>query len=316
MTGPSGEEFGGAGFAPGSVRWRIARWTAVAVVVGAVAVTLYRQASQLRDLDWRFEPAWLALSCIGFAIFLVSHGEIWRFMLVAMGTPIPAAQARLAFSASLMARYVPTGVLAFVARIAIAQRSGVPKRVTSAILVYELVIGLAAALVVAAWFVIELPAFEGEQSRFAVVALPVLAAIALHPGVFARISSAFLRRLGREPLAAVLSWPQIVAFTLVFIGGFLAAGVGVYGLTHSIYELTAADVPVVMTSYALAFAAGLLGFVLPGGLGAREAGLVAGLAAAVPATVALAVAVAARLLQTLIELAYAGITTVLARRAA
>ena len=188
---------------------------------------------------------------------------------------------------------------------------------TSAILVYELVIGLAAALVVAAWFVIELPDLRGGVGSLRrCCAAGAGGDRSSSSGFLANVISILLRRLGREPLGIVLSWSQIAAFTLVFMGGFLAAGVGVLGLTQSMYEVTAADLPVVLTSYAFAFVAGLFGFLLPGGIGAREAGLVAGLAAAVPATVALAVAVAARVLQTLIELAYAGVTTVMARRTA
>jgi len=59
---------------------------------------------------------------------------------------------------------------------------------------------------------------------------------------------------------------------------------------------------------------GWLALSLPAGLGAREAGLAGALALALPPTVALAVAVGVRVVQTAVELLYAGATSALARR--
>jgi uncharacterized membrane protein YbhN (UPF0104 family) len=70
-----------------------------------------------------------------------------------------------------------------------------------------------------------------------------------------------------------------------------------------------------VAAYSVGFAASLVAFILPGGLGARETALAAALAPALPFTVAIAVAVAVRLVQMAVEVAFAFVTPVLAKRA-
>jgi len=62
------------------------------------------------------------------------------------------------------------------------------------------------------------------------------------------------------------------------------------------------------------FAASVIAFVLPGGLGAREGAVVAALSPVLPLTVAAAVAVGVRIAQIGVELLWASVTPVLARR--
>jgi uncharacterized membrane protein YbhN (UPF0104 family) len=291
--------------------WRRAARTGLVLLVGgSVAVTLLSQVGRASHVRVRFEPLWLALAVAGFVAFLVIQLEAFRFMLRAMGTPLPARRARSVWCASLLARYVPTGMLAFVVRVAYGDREGVPKRVSLVVFVYEITLSTAAALVIGAYSIISLPTLSGVPARWLVVALPILAIVALHPRVFGPVTTAVLRRLGREPLPRLLGVRTALAFLAVYGLSLLAAGAGVYGLLEAIHPVAAGHVTVAVTAYALAFVAGMVGFAIPGGIGAREAGLVAGLSPVAPAAIALGVAVAARLLQTAVELASASIVSV------
>jgi len=78
--------------------------------------------------------------------------------------------------------------------------------------------------------------------------------------------------------------------------------------------VAAADIPTVIGAYSVGFAVAVLTVVLPGGLGAREGAMVAALLPVLPLTVAIAVSVAVRLLQIGIEVLFATITPVWARR--
>jgi hypothetical protein len=66
-------------------------------------------------------------------------------------------------------------------------------------------------------------------------------------------------------------------------------------------------------SMGLAMTAGLVAFVLPSGIGARELVIVGGLMAVLPYGQALALAVVSRLLFTVVELASAGAATLVVR---
>ena len=66
---------------------------------------------------------------------------------------------------------MPTNALMVVGRMVMAEREGVPKRVTLASIVYELVLGFGTAVMVGAYFVIQLPDLDDQPARYAVLLL-------------------------------------------------------------------------------------------------------------------------------------------------
>jgi uncharacterized membrane protein YbhN (UPF0104 family) len=85
-------------------------------------------------------------------------------------------------------------------------------------------------------------------------------------------------------------------------------------MAHVLYPLEAGDAFAAIASYGLGYVAGVIAFVIPGSLGAREAGIALGLTLVMPAAVAVAVAIAVRLLQMGVEVLYAVVTPLLAKR--
>jgi uncharacterized membrane protein YbhN (UPF0104 family) len=108
----------------------------------------------------------------------------------------------------------------------------------------------------------------------------------------------------------------VIEMLLLYTASFVVAGIAVWGMTQALYDLPAEDTYAAVASYALGYVVGVIGFVIPGSLGAREAGLAIGLSAVVPGPVALAVAIALRLIQIGVEVLYALVMPLLARRAA
>jgi glycosyltransferase 2 family protein len=307
----------GASLGAGAPRWRRALIVAVAaLVVGFLAAAIGSQWSKLPDIHWRFRAGWLVASVAALVLFQLAHCQLWVMMLAALGAPIRRMRGAAVWSLTLLARYVPTNLALAVSRMLLAEREGVPKRVCMASIVYELGFTLAGSAAVGAYFVVALPDLQGRPVRFLALLLPVLAVVALDPVVFHRLADAVLRRLGRPPLPLSLSRLQVLGFTALFAGSFLLAGFAVYAFAQAIHGVHAGDVGTVVGSYSVGFAASVLAFVLPGGLGAREGAMVAALSPALPVTVALAVAVAVRLAQMAVEVLYAAITPLLARRAA
>jgi hypothetical protein len=167
---------------------------------------------------------------------------------------------------------------------------------------------------VGAYFIVTLPDLEGRPLRWLAVAIPVIVLIALDPAVFHRLADATLRRLGRPTLPFSLSRREVLWLTFLFVLSFLVAGVAVYSFAQAIHGVDADDVGTVFGAYSVGFAASVIAFVLPGGLGAREGAMAAALAPALPFTVGLAVAVGVRLLQMAVEVLYAAVTPLVARR--
>ena len=79
------------------------------------------------------------------------------------------------------------------------------------------------------------------------------------------------------------------------------------------HPLSASDLPYIASAYPVGFCVAVLTFVVPGGLGTRDATLATALTAVLAATVATAIAVGFRIFQTVVELVYVGVVAGLAR---
>jgi hypothetical protein len=316
------QRVGAAASTAGSLGGEGTPWRRRAVIVLAVLAVVFllytaaRNWSRLPDIEWRFRPGWLALCVAMLAVFQAIQAQVWTWMVHALGSPLPRAKAWSIWCVTLLARYVPSNVGMIVGRTAMAEREGVPKRVTMASVFYQLGVTLGGAAAVGAYFVIELPNLQDQPARFAALAIPLLALIGLDPLVFPRLADFALRRLGSEPLPLALSRVQVIALMGISAVSFAVAGVAVWALAEAIqsHGVAAHDVPVVIGAYSVGYAISVLTVFLPGGLGAREGAMVFALKTVMPLAVAIAVPIAIRLLQIGVEVVYATLTPVWARR--
>jgi hypothetical protein len=301
---------------PADPRARLGVQAAVATVVVACAVlAVIAAVGDFPQVDWRFRPAALGLSLIGFALSLIAAAEIWRRIVAALGPRMGARRSASVWFMSGLGRYVPTSLLLPVLRAAMAEREGVPKRISLASMAYEICISSTAALIIGAYFVIDLPDLSGSPGRFVVLALPMIALVILQPRFFHTVADRFLTRLGREPLPVSLSSGRVLLMVALYASTYVLAGLSLYALAQSIYPVGAGDLVVVIGAFSVGTALALIAFVLPGGLVAREAGIALALSPVMPAAPAIAIAVLSRIIQLGLELLGAAIAPMLARRA-
>lgn len=285
------------------------------LIFGFLVGFVLSQWSKLPEQEWRFHAGWLLASIAAVAAFYVVQCEMWRFILRALGEDIEPVPGRAIWGKSLIARYVPTNVLMLVGRIVMAEREGVAKRVCLASMVYELGLALCAAVITGAYFVITLPRLEDQPARYAILAVIPLALAAMHPRVFLPVANFALRKLGRESLPSAVPFGRVLVFVVAYLVGWAVIGLGVYAFASALHPLSGADLPYVAASYSVGFCVAVLTFIVPSGLGTRDAALATALAAVLPAAVATAIAVAFRLLQTAVELLFVGALVALGRRA-
>jgi glycosyltransferase 2 family protein len=299
----------------GRPRTRRALEIGVVALVGIfLAAFLATQWGRLPDYDWEFRPGWLAVSGVGVALFYVIQCEAWRGILASLGEHLDARVARSIWGKSLIARYVPTNALMVVGRVVMAEKHGVAKRACLASIVYEVGLAVMTAVIVGAYFVITLPQLEDKQARYAILVVVPLALIALHPRVFRPLADFALRKLGRAPLPATLPTARVLELAVVYMVGWVAIGLGVVGFAAALHPLDVEDVAYAGAAYPVAFCVAVATFVVPGGLGTRDAALAISLSAVLPGAVATAIAVGFRIFQTLVELLYVAAVTALARR--
>lgn len=286
----------------------------IGLVFACLALFLVTQWSKLPNYDWRFRPGWLVVAFVLVLTFYALQPLLWQIILRGLGESGDRTQLRAAWAKSLVARYVPTSALMVVGRVVLAERAGITKRVCLASIVYELALGVNAAVIGGAYFFITLPSLRDQPLRFAILLVIPLALVGLHPRVFKPVTDWALGKLGREPLPRALPYGMVLRLVPVYLVGWLLVGTGLFTFALALQPLPADKILYIATAYPVAFCVSVLTFIVPSGLGTRDATLATAIDAVLPLTVATAIAVAFRIFQTAVELTFVGVLVWLARR--
>jgi hypothetical protein len=301
---------------PADPRVRRGMHAAIAtVLIASAALAVVAAVGDFPDVNWRFRPVALVLAVLGFAVSLLAAAEIWRRILGFLGPSLEPRRSIAIWFVSGLGRYVPTGLLLPMLRAAMAERDGAPGRISLASMAYEACLSSTAALIIGAYFVIDLPELSSSPGRFLVLIVPVAALVLMHPRFFHTVADKVLIRLGREPLPVSLSAGRVLLVVTLYAATYVVAGLGLYALAQSIYPVGAGDLMIVIGAFSVGTALSLIAFALPGGLLAREAGIALALSPVMPAAPAIAIAVLSRIVQLGLELLGAMIAPVAARRA-
>ncbi|HEX4717852.1 MAG TPA: lysylphosphatidylglycerol synthase domain-containing protein [Thermoleophilaceae bacterium] len=289
------------------------QWGLIALVFACLALFLITQWNKLPNYDWRFRPGWLVVAFALLGVFYLLQPTLWIVILGGLGERADATELRAAWAKSLIARYVPTSALMVVGRVVLSERAGITGRVALASIVYELALGVNAAVIGGAYFFIKLPSLQHHDIRYAVLLVVPIALIALHPRIFKPVTDWALGKLGREPLPQALPYSLVLLLVPAYLMGWLMVGAGLFTFALALQPLPVDKLPYIATAYPVAFGVSVLTFILPSGLGTRDATLATALDAVLPLTVATAIAVAFRIFQTAVELMFVGLLVLLAR---
>ena len=307
----------GAGAAPAVAArspWR--RWGGLAaglLVLGFLAWALVDGWSTVSSYDWDLEPGVLVLGILVLLAFYLTSALGYGAIVDRLHHPGPRPLVTLSIWArSLLGRYVPGNVLMVLGRVVLSHEQGVPRRVTLAATVYEQALSLGVA---AAGGVIWIAAFAGDgDARLWLLALVPLGLVLLDPRVFGPASSWVLRKAGREPLPRLLATRPLLGLLGWYAGIAVLGGLGIWLLVRSAAGAEAGGPAFVGLAFLLSFAVSMIAFIFPSGLGVREGAFALALAQNVPGSVAVALSVGARLVLSLVELAFIGAVVLLERR--
>ncbi|MFC4910487.1 lysylphosphatidylglycerol synthase domain-containing protein [Actinomadura gamaensis] len=288
----------------------------VVLMVLALAFCVWSLASQWDDTVHAFEQmSWYTLLgafALGFA-GLVAWMLAWRTFLSGLGSELPVGAAyRIAFVSGL-GKYVPGMVWVLVSQVEMAREYKVPRARSFSATVLAIATSTACGLAVAA---VTLPLTSPEaRDRYWWLFLlaPVLLAC-LHPKIVTWSLNLVLKAVRRPPLEHPVSIAATLRAVLWTVAGWILFG-GHLWLLSAAAGGTGAGLPFLATgAYSLAFVAGLLVFLAPGGLGAREAVMVLVLSPVLPAGAPIVVALASRVLLTAADLIGAAGALLLGRR--
>jgi hypothetical protein len=286
----------------------------IGLVFACLAAFLITQWNKLPEYHWRFRPGLVVAAFALVLAFYALQPLLWRIILSGLGESGDGTELRAAWGKSLVARYVPTSALMVVGRVVLAERAGITKRVCLASIVYELALGVNAAVIGGAYFFIKLPSLRDQPLRYGLLLVVPLALIGLHPRIFKPITDWALGKLGREPLPRALPYGMVLLLVPAYLVGWLLVGAGLFLFALALQPIPVDKFLYIATAYPVAFGVSVLTFIVPSGLGTRDATLATAIHAVLPLTVATAIAVAFRIFQTVIELMFVGALVLLARR--
>lgn len=250
----------------------------------------------------------------GFAAAVAGGGCLmlaWRAILTDLGSRLQLPAAVRVMSVAQVAKYLPGAVWAFAAQVELGRDYKIPPKRGAAAVVVSLAVALGTGLLIGT---VTLPVASAGAARhyWWIMALAPLIAVCLAPPVLRRLLDLAFRLARRQPLEQPPSSRGLliaVAWTLL---GWLCWGLHAWLLIGDLGG-RGGDLLLALGGYAIAWSAGILLVLFPGGIGPRELAFVIALAPVLPRSSALLIALVSRVLMTASDMSWATAGLVIGR---
>jgi uncharacterized membrane protein YbhN (UPF0104 family) len=274
----------------------VARVLVVLLVVAVVAYAVYRDWTAVSATLGQLSPGVLVLALVLASAGLGATVKTWQHLLAALGSPLRTPHASQVFLTGQLARYLPGSVWAFLLQAQLAHRHQIPR--SRSLLAVLLAVGVTTVTGLTT-AVVAVPVFADEwgPATWLLLGGP-LTLVFLVPRLLTWVSNTALRVLRRPPLLLPIPGRPVAVAALWAVFSWLCYGAQLWLLATSTGGVPVTDLPLATATFALAVCAGFLAFVLPSGVGVREAVITVGLSSVMPAGAALALALVSRLVCT------------------
>jgi uncharacterized membrane protein YbhN (UPF0104 family) len=267
---------------------------AVGVAVWALKDDFPSMLDSLGDIAW-WRPIVAFAGIVG---GLLATAEVWKHCLAALGSPVTSAAAREIFFPAQVGKYLPGSVWPFLAQMKFARERGVPGGAALLAGSVFLVVHAVTSVLVGALLLVSQPDLVSKFG-WAGLCIP-LALVVLHPKVINWLARKLAKRSGST--APVLRWSGLVKPLLWMLPAWLGYGVAGYVLADPFTDSVVQLAVVCTGAFALGWLVGLLVFLAPAGVGAREAVLILALTPLLGAPAAATVSLMLRVGHTLADL--------------
>ncbi len=234
---------------------------------------------ELANVDWAALAGSFVLAAVGTA----AGALIWLVILDGLGVKPRLRWAGLFFQAQL-GKYIPGSIWQYAGRAAVARTNGIPVGPVGVSLAVEFAAAAIAAGSMAGFLL-------GWWGALIIAAVAVL------------LAAGGRTRRSRLPAFAT------IRATLLYVPVWLVLGTSFWLCARGLVEVPANDLALYIGVFSVAWLTGLVAIYAPGGLGVREAVLVALLHGRIGAADALVVAAASRLMLVLADVLLAAVST-------
>jgi len=302
--------------------WLAARVLLVGAIVFFLGLFIYRDWAKLSTMQFTFR-AWPFLASLPLVLaFFFQQATTWWIILNGLGKRMPWREGVAVWFASQISKYVPGKVMLPLVRFGYCKRRGIDVgRVTLAIyLELSLMTGsvIAVALLTAIGWGGEIwnslaakiswPG-GGDSLRWVTLALVPATLIGVHPRLLQWVINIGLRAMKKAPVLIDITYLKMLLLGLWCIMGWIVYAYACWLLAVAVGFDDPSQMLRIAGAFLLSWVIGFLSFVTPGGIGVREAVLVALLAlSGMEFGAAAAAAVLCRLQWTGVELIGAALT--------
>lgn len=299
-------------------RARLLNLAGIAIGVAGVAFVTVRIIRDREAIAEAFEsvaPGWLVLGVISGWTAMALIGLAWMWVMRADGQRLDTRRGLAWFFVGQLGKYVPGGIWPIVGQAELAHRGGVPRRGAYSSTAWSMIGTFGGAAAVGSVTGLALEGTARWASLAIAVGLLLTAGLVTVPTIRRageRAASRLLRRDLGLPSAAWLG-QLLVRHVPVWI---FFSGMNIFAVVALGVDLDARLAVQLIAATCLSWMAGFVIIGLPGGLGVRETVFVSITTAPLGSTVALSAAVISRVVSIVVDLSAAGVSTLVARRAA
>jgi len=314
VSAPEADATPGAGRTSRSRRLQQLRVVLLTAAVGLAIFALVDYAHKLGPKWHQLSPGSVVAAAVAVVVGLLATAACWRSILADLGSRLPWLTAFRILLVSQVGKYLPGAVWPYLAQMEAGRRHGVPTRRMAATGLLSIAIAVISGLVVAAATLPLVSPSARHRYGLLFVFAPLLLVL-LHPRVLAWLLALGMRLIRRPGEPPQLTWRGIgtaVGWQLV---AWLANGVQIWFLAHTLGAHQARALPCAVGAFALAWVVGFLVVISPAGAGAREAAMIVALAPVVDRPAAVLIALVSRGLTTVGDLTLAAASWLADRRA-
>jgi hypothetical protein len=287
---------------------RVVVFVAVLAGLGYTVLTEWDSVrNTIRALSWKSLLAAQLTVLLG----MCATVKVWQHLLAAMGTRVRYSAAAQVNFIGQLGKYLPGSLWAFVMQTQLGKRYRIPRARSLVALMLSAGLTVVTGVSLASFAAGQLSHRWGPVSWL--LAFAPLLLLTIVPAVLTRIANLALRLLRKPRFDVHLVGIEVVQALLWSVLSWLLFGSQLWLLTGSLAKQSLTGYAVCTAAIALAMSAGFLAFVLPSGVGVREAIIVAALAPLAAGGPALAIALTSRLLFTIADVLTAAVALLLSR---
>lgn len=251
---------------------KVLQWSLAITILIFLFFTLKNSWDDLQAYDFSLAIVPLIISIpfaiVHFILIAIAWGKIVNILHPSGLKKLQAIKIR---TVSDFARFLPGKIWFIIGRIKLTNPYNIPAEKIIWSTLFEDLLNLCAAFIT--FLFVLLGNKDSALFTYGLWFLPALAIIffIIHPKILQKIMNISAKILKREPVVLHASYQTMLTTFLLFVSAWVILGIGFVFLTSAISPISFASAPALLGIFGFSWGVGLLIFVLPSGLGAREA---------------------------------------------